>query len=68
MSRIIEIDGQRYEQTGNVLGSGERVFAKVEEWERACKSFTNELLWVEVAPGKLVPRDEFKSLEGPSNG
>lgn len=54
----ITVDGQQYEKTGDT-SCGKRVFCKLGDFERACKSFTNELLYVEVESGRLVPRDEF---------
>lgn len=56
---VITVAGQKYEKTGST-SCGKKVFCKLGDFERACKSFTDELLFVEIHPGELVPLETFK--------
>ena len=60
---IITIGKQQYEQTG-ITPCGKRVLCKLGDFERACRSLGNELLFVEVSEGEVVPRCQFKPSEG----
>lgn len=57
---IFTINGQQYEQTGNAW-DGKPVVCKLGDFERACRSFTDELLYVVVSSTEVVACDGYKA-------
>jgi hypothetical protein len=60
----VQIDGQRYEKTGNTP-DGRPVYCKYGTFRESVLSLGNEMLCVLTADEKIVPRGEYVPTDAP---